>query len=140
MLSQPTGGGPTLGYGQQLSVGRTRCISCRDGVTCQNTASGHGFRVSRQRYTLFGPSIAAITVGRANIPPALVGEWDGHGRSVTIKPNGLGALIYRTYRHCDDDPAPGCDATTRHQIVPGGFVDFTLTAASNSTQATGSIE
>ena len=42
-----------LEYGTGWVLGDVRCVSARDGVTCENTATGHGFAVSRDRYRLF---------------------------------------------------------------------------------------
>ena len=45
--------GPILAYGQLDVVGALRCTSARAGVTCRSTRTGHGFFLSRQRYSLF---------------------------------------------------------------------------------------
>jgi hypothetical protein len=44
---------PVLAYGTGWVLGDVRCVSARDGVTCENTATGRGFAVSRDRYRLF---------------------------------------------------------------------------------------
>jgi hypothetical protein len=44
---------PVLAYGTGWVLGDVRCVSARDGVTCENTATGRGFAVSRDRYQLF---------------------------------------------------------------------------------------
>lgn len=41
-----------LRYGQDSQVGRLRCASREDGITCRNPA-GHGFFMARDRYRLF---------------------------------------------------------------------------------------
>jgi hypothetical protein len=139
------GGGPTLQYGQMIVVQDDRCVSREDGVVCQNTATGYGFRVAKASYVFFGPSDVATTVGAsgtgapASIPAAVLGEWGGHGRSMTIAPDGTGTLTYRTYQFCSDDPTPPCDSVKNDEIVSGGHIEFRLLAAQGSSAATGSV-
>ena len=135
-------GGPTLDYGRQITVGKVRCVSRQDGVTCQNTGTGYGFRLARAEYVFFGPNEAPTTVGTSaatGIPPAVVGQWQGHGRLVTIAAGGKGTLDYRAYQFCSDDPTPPCDKTTGNAIVDGGHIEFALTASSGSKAATGKV-
>ena len=47
------GGGPVLPYGSELTVGVLRCVSRPQGVTCQNTRSGYGFRVAAAEVRFF---------------------------------------------------------------------------------------
>jgi hypothetical protein len=42
-----------LRYGRSLSVGPFTCTSRRSGLTCRSRASGHGFKISRQRQKRF---------------------------------------------------------------------------------------
>jgi hypothetical protein len=42
-----------LDYGTGWALGQVRCLSARDGVTCEHTGTGHGFAVSRDAYRLF---------------------------------------------------------------------------------------
>ena len=42
-----------LAYGTYVRAGNFRCISRAEGVTCENTRSGHGFLIARQTYRLF---------------------------------------------------------------------------------------
>jgi hypothetical protein len=42
-----------LAYGQSSQRGDFRCESSRDGITCQNLATKHGFLISRALYTIF---------------------------------------------------------------------------------------
>ncbi|MFN8226089.1 MAG: DUF6636 domain-containing protein [Mycobacterium sp.] len=44
--------GPALGYGQTQRAGGFTCASDEAGVRCAN-ADGHGFRLSRQSYSIF---------------------------------------------------------------------------------------
>jgi hypothetical protein len=44
---------PILPYGHVDAGGGLRCLSSRAGMTCRSTRSGHGFFISRQRYSLF---------------------------------------------------------------------------------------
>ncbi len=47
-------GGPgLLGYGHSSQRGTILCVSRPAGITCRNTASGHGFFLSRASYRLF---------------------------------------------------------------------------------------
>lgn len=47
-------GGPVvLPYRSSTQRGTLICVSRTAGVTCRNTANGHGFFLSRQRYRLF---------------------------------------------------------------------------------------
>lgn len=45
-----TNSGPELSYGTSVTVGVFTCRSETDGVTCNNSLSGHGFKVSRGSY------------------------------------------------------------------------------------------
>jgi hypothetical protein len=42
--------GSVLGVGHAKRVGDIRCSMARDGVTCRNLVSGHGFRMSKDSY------------------------------------------------------------------------------------------
>lgn len=42
-----------LAYGEGIQAGVLRCVSRRSGITCQDTESGRGFSLSRERYRLF---------------------------------------------------------------------------------------
>ena len=42
-----------LGYGQALKAGTIRCDSTSTGMRCENTATGHGFIVAKEKYDLF---------------------------------------------------------------------------------------
>jgi Family of unknown function (DUF6636) len=44
---------PTLAYGQVTVTGELRCASATTGMTCRSTRTGHGFFISRQRYSIF---------------------------------------------------------------------------------------
>lgn len=46
------GGGDVLGYGESITRGPFRCESAETGVTCRNTDTGAGFRLSRGAYEL----------------------------------------------------------------------------------------
>ena len=44
----------TLGYGQSATLGRMRCASARNGVTCRRLDGRRvGFRIAREGYTLY---------------------------------------------------------------------------------------
>ncbi len=45
---------PTLGFGQEIVVGRFRCVSQRSGVTCTLTRSGRGFTINKNRVRRIG--------------------------------------------------------------------------------------
>jgi hypothetical protein len=42
-----------LPYGSSLAAGTFQCDSASTGVTCKNTATGHGFTMSREAYSIF---------------------------------------------------------------------------------------
>ncbi len=42
-----------LPYGSSLAAGTFQCDSASTGVTCKNTATGHGFTMSREAYSVF---------------------------------------------------------------------------------------
>jgi hypothetical protein len=47
-------GGPVvLPYGSSAQRGTILCLSRTAGITCRNTANGHGFFLSRARYRIF---------------------------------------------------------------------------------------
>ena len=44
----------TLGYGRSVTLGKVRCASARNGVTCRRVDGRRvGFRIAREGYTLF---------------------------------------------------------------------------------------
>ncbi len=43
----------TLGYGEVTRVGPVLCQSTQEGMSCANSASGHGFFLSRERYQIY---------------------------------------------------------------------------------------
>lgn len=45
--------GNALQYGQYVRINSLQCESRRDGLTCRNADSGHGFLLSRDRVSLF---------------------------------------------------------------------------------------
>jgi Family of unknown function (DUF6636) len=47
------GGEATLGYGQSTRRGPMVCLSQERGMTCRNSATGHGFFLARERYRIF---------------------------------------------------------------------------------------
>jgi hypothetical protein len=47
------GGGQPLAYGKSLSAGALVCESSESGITCRDTATGHGFSIAREAYRLF---------------------------------------------------------------------------------------
>jgi hypothetical protein len=42
-----------LPYGSSLAAGPFQCDSASTGVTCKNTATGHGFTMAREAYSIF---------------------------------------------------------------------------------------
>jgi hypothetical protein len=46
-------GSKKLAYGTQSQVGDFTCVSRRDGMTCTNRSTGHGFQISAESYKLF---------------------------------------------------------------------------------------
>jgi hypothetical protein len=47
------GGGDPLAYGKSISAGVLQCDSAESGITCRDTATGHGFAISREAYQVF---------------------------------------------------------------------------------------
>ena len=47
------GASTVLDYGQSAARGPFVCLSSQVGVTCRDTANGHGFDLSRQAYKLY---------------------------------------------------------------------------------------
>ncbi|WP_280830284.1 DUF6636 domain-containing protein [Mycolicibacterium frederiksbergense] len=47
------GAGAELGYGDSITAGALRCESAGSGITCRDTATRHGFAISREAYHLF---------------------------------------------------------------------------------------
>lgn len=45
--------GPVLSYGRSVELGSVACRSEEDGVTCTDSATGHGFKVNRASYDLY---------------------------------------------------------------------------------------
>jgi hypothetical protein len=45
--------GVALRYGTSSRVSPITCMSATSGITCTNTATGHGFFISRQSYRIF---------------------------------------------------------------------------------------
>src|SRR5580765_3198965 len=63
------------------------------------------------------PGPAAVTV-----PSGFVGQWYGHGRSMTITSAGAVDIGFRTYVDCDATHTTGCDRTIGNEIHDGGVV------------------
>jgi len=59
-------------------------------------------------------------------PGIFVGAWNGHGRRLTITADGSGAVLYRTYTWCSDNPKPPCDLMEGNVIHEGGHITFRL--------------
>jgi hypothetical protein len=47
------GAGRQLAYGQSATYGPFKCTSRRSGLTCRSKPSGHGFKLSRAKQTVF---------------------------------------------------------------------------------------
>lgn len=132
-------GGPVLASGSQLTVGALRCVSRPDALTCQNTVSGDGFRLSRTAFRFFHATYTGASTATSTIPTALVKRWQGHGRSATINTDGTANLVYRTYRNCGKNVAKPCDRTKGEEIISGGHIQFTLSTSSGKSSAQGNI-
>jgi hypothetical protein len=53
-LCYPGSGCRTLAYGRSIVVGKVRCSSATNGVTCRRTDRRHvGFRIAREGYALY---------------------------------------------------------------------------------------
>lgn len=60
-----------------------------------------------------------------------VGEWGGHGRTLTITASGTGTIVYRAYKNCSDDPTPPCDKIENNEIHDGGKLTFQILGTAN---------
>jgi hypothetical protein len=47
------GAGEPLAYGQSITKGNLTCDSAKAGITCRDSATGHGFTISREAYKVF---------------------------------------------------------------------------------------
>lgn len=47
------GYGETLAYGSSIAAGTLTCDSAESGITCRDSATQHGFAISRQAYQIF---------------------------------------------------------------------------------------
>jgi hypothetical protein len=62
---------------------------------------------------------------------AFVGEWGGHGRTLTITASGAGTIVYRAYKNCSDDPTPPCDKIENNEIHDGGKLTIQILGTAN---------
>jgi hypothetical protein len=60
-----------------------------------------------------------------------VGQWGGHGRTLTITASGAGTIVYRAYKNCSDDPTPPCDKIENNEIHDGGKLTFQILGTAN---------
>jgi hypothetical protein len=47
------GGGEPLEYGNAVAAGTLSCDSAESGITCRDSATGHGFTIAREAYRIF---------------------------------------------------------------------------------------
>ena len=59
-------------------------------------------------------------------------QWDAHGFSLTVKPDGSAAASWRTYAVCGDDPPP-CDTFRGNEIISGGAATIRFMGAMGDT-------
>jgi hypothetical protein len=81
------------------------------------------------------PTDSAAPTGSGGPAPAevaaFVGEWGGHGRTLTISASGTGTIVYRAYKNCSDDPKPPCDKIENNEIHDGGKLTFQILGTAN---------
>ena len=75
------------------------------------------------------PSGPATTTSTAETGlGAFVGEWSGHGRSLTVGADGSGKIVARTYQKCGDPGVTGpCDTFDGDAIKPGAVTKIKIT-------------
>lgn len=81
------------------------------------------------------PTASAVTT-HSSAPTGVdistfVGEWGGHGRTLTITASGAGTIVYRAYKNCSDDPKPPCDKIENNEIHDGGKLTFQILGTAN---------
>jgi hypothetical protein len=47
------GAGAPLAYGKSITKGNLTCESAQAGITCRDSATGHGFTIAREAYRVF---------------------------------------------------------------------------------------
>jgi hypothetical protein len=47
------GAGQPLVYGESITKGDLACESAAAGITCRDSATGHGFAIAREAYKVF---------------------------------------------------------------------------------------
>lgn len=76
--------------------------------------------------------------GAFALPAAFQGQWQGHGRQLTVDRDGSAVMRYRTYLWCTDAVTTGCDRETDTAIIAGGRDEMRFTAVQGQV-ATGTI-
>jgi hypothetical protein len=92
------------------------------GAVAANTPSGSSSTVASTTSTT-APALAV---------EELVGEWYGHGRSLTVGADGAFDATYRLYNDCESDPEP-CDRMDGNYIIDGGYLNGRFTDGSSGT-------
>lgn len=69
----------------------------------------------------------------AAVPPAFVGDWYGHGRTLTVHTTGGVDVTFRTYVNCTPTVTIGCDRVIGNEIHDGGLATATVTRVDNAT-------
>lgn len=65
-------------------------------------------------------------------------QWGGHGRGLTVQPDGRFEITMRTYRWCDEGPPP-CDTLNQDSVIISGTrAEGTLETVSGNV-ATGKV-
>ena len=75
--------------------------------------------------TAASPAASSPSEGATSVstePGIFVGSWTGHGRALVVKADGSGAVTYRVYVFCSQNPAPPCDQVKGNVILSGGHV------------------
>lgn len=86
--------------------------------------------------TVASPASTPATHGTLAVPAGLVGAWSGHGRGLTIHPDGSVHLTFRTYTWCSATLITGCDGTPTGTLHDGGQVTGQITVVHNATTVT----
>ena len=115
-----------------VSIGLTAGVS-----GCTNSTNDSGRAPSGSTTASPSPSVSGVVSPAPSSPSGegtrvtgqpgiFVGAWNGHGRQLTITADWSGAVLYRTYTWCSDNPRPPCDLMKGNVIYEGGRITFRI--------------
>ena len=109
--------------GDDSSADATRSTTSSTSSTSTSSTSttAASTSTSGKATTTTGAAGARLSLG------GLAGDWEGHGRSISVHDDGTFDIDYRTYRDCDTDPEP-CDQVVGDQLFDGGHAEGRLSS------------